>query len=116
MPFKDPGKRREYRRRWYDNNKKTEKAYIEKRKKRIRHWFAQFKSTLQCSNCKENHPATLDFHHTVNYFKESGINIMVYNGYSINKIKSELEKCIVLCSNCHRKWHHENKKPYKSII
>ncbi len=110
MPYKDPEKRRECRRRWYHNNKESEKAHIKKRKKEIRNWFNEFRKTLKCEKCGEDHPATLDFHHANKNEKEGGIAFMAFYGYSINKIKKEIEKCIVLCANCHRKEHYEENK------
>ena len=106
MPYKDLEKRRECRRRWYANNKKSEKDYVKKRKNKIKKWFTEYKSNLKCSKCAEKHISTLEFHH---HFKdkEMGIAEMTHNGYSINRIKKEINKCIVLCANCHRKLHHD---------
>ncbi|MBR9703980.1 hypothetical protein GOV12_01090 [Candidatus Pacearchaeota archaeon] len=108
MPFKDPDKRREYRRKWYYKNKESELDHIKKRKIKIRKWFEKFKLGLKCSKCNEDHPATLDFHHKNNKQKDFAIGKMVSEGYSINRVKEELMKCIVLCSNCHRKIHYKN--------
>jgi len=114
MPYKDPEKRRECRRRWYANNKESEKAHINRRKNEIRNWFIDYKSKLKCSKCREDHPATLDFHHKNSKEKEFNVTFMSYFGYSIERIKKEIAKCIILCANCHRKLHYEeNKKPYK---
>lgn len=108
MPFKDITKRREYRREWYHKNKKSERAHILRRKNEIRKWFSDYKKNLKCSMCKENHPATLDFHHKNGKEKEMSITKLVYEGYSIEKILKEIEKCIVVCSNCHRKIHYRH--------
>ncbi len=108
MPFKDLEKRRQYRRKWYSENKTSEKQHVKNRKKAIKKWLQLYKKDLKCTKCPENHPATLDFHHHSG--KEFEIAYMVANGYSIERIKKELEKCDVLCSNCHRKLHHSNKK------
>ncbi len=110
MPYKDIEKRRECRRRWYQNNKDSEKNHIYKRKKEIKDWYKEYKSKLKCSKCPENHPATLDFHHKNSKDKESQISYLVRGGYSIERIKKELSKCQVLCSNCHRKEHHIQNK------
>jgi len=112
MPYKDPEKRRECRRRWYYNHKDSEKKHVKKRKKRIKKWFESYKSNLCCSKCSENHSATLDFHHKLGKNKEMDIAKMVYEGYSIERIKKELKKCIVLCANCHRKEHY---KPFNNV-
>jgi hypothetical protein len=34
---------------------------------------------------------------------------MIHRNYSISKIKKEIKKCSVICSNCHRKLHWEEK-------
>ena len=114
MPYKDLEKRRECRRRWYAKNKKSEKAHVARRRKEIRDWFVDYRSNLQCSMCKENHPATLDFHHKDSGTKDLTVTHMTYYGYSRDAIKKEIEKCIILCANCHRKLHFNNKKPYIS--
>jgi len=108
MPIKDPEKRRAYRRTWYSKNKESEKAHVLRRKKEIKKWFLDYKKTLSCVRCGENHPAALDFHHRNQRDKSFGINTKVHVGYSIDKIKKELEKCEVLCANCHRKLHYKN--------
>jgi hypothetical protein len=108
MPYKDLKKRRAYRREWYAKNKKSEKAHILRRKKEIRTWFEKYKSKLKCSKCYEDHIATLDFHHNMGK-KEMNITKLVYEGYSIKRIKKEIEKCIILCANCHRKEHYKKK-------
>ena len=110
MPIKDIQKRREYRRKWYALNKKSEQAHVNRRKKEITNWFKKYKESLHCLMCGETHPATLDFHHKNRTDKEFGINTRVHSGYSIDKIKQEIEKCEVLCANCHRKLHYQNNK------
>lgn len=106
MPFKDKDKKREYRRKWYSLHKTSEKNYVRIRKKRIRDWIGNYKKSLKCKICSENHPAVIDFHHKND--KKFEIAYMVANGYSIARIQKELEKCEVLCSNCHRKLHYKN--------
>jgi hypothetical protein len=109
MPYKDLEKRRACRRRWYSQNKSSEKAHVRKRKENIKKWFMEYKSKLQCSKCDEDHPATIDFHHSSGE-KEKRVSLMVADGYSISRILSELGKCIVLCANCHRKVHFRKDK------
>ncbi|MEK6890496.1 MAG: hypothetical protein AABX35_04900 [Nanoarchaeota archaeon] len=108
MPFKDIEKKKEWRRSWYLKNKESVKKDVRNRKKEIRKWINEYKNNLKCKLCSEDHPAVIDFHHHSG--KEFEIAYMVANGYSIERIKKELEKCEVLCSNCHRKLHYTNKK------
>lgn len=58
-----------------------------------------------CKNCGYNKNfSALEFHHTEKKGKE--FDISKYRGYQINDcILKELEKCVLLCSNCHRKEH-----------
>ena len=109
MPFRDSEYRRKYRRKWYSQNKESEKQHVYKRKRYLKNWFLDFKKNLNCSKCNENHPATLEFHHKKEHKKEKAIGDMVDDGYSIKKILEEIKKCEVLCSNCHKKLHYNNK-------
>jgi hypothetical protein len=106
MPYKDPEKRRESWRRYYNRNKKRLSNIGQKRKKKIREWLRNYKKSLKCQRCPETHPACLEFHHKDTDKKEQEINNMVKNGCSISKIKEEIAKCDVLCSNCHKKLHY----------
>lgn len=97
--------RKKYIRQHYQDNKEI---YLEKAKigkKRIKEWYDEFKKTLKCQNCGEDHTACLDFHHLD--ASEKDINISEAVMFSKKKVEEELKKCIVLCSNCHRKLHYE---------
>ena len=110
MPFKDQNKKLEYARELYKKQKKLVVRRVAERKKKIKSWIEEYKKNLKCSNCSETHPSTLDFHHKNKNEKEQGICYFVSNGYSIDKIRQEIEKCEVLCANCHRKLHYQNNK------
>jgi hypothetical protein len=58
--------------------------------------------------CGEKHPAALDFHHTDPSTKKASVGSL--NMDSIAAINAEIAKCIVLCSNCHRKLHWTTSK------
>jgi hypothetical protein len=53
--------------------------------------------------------AALDFHHTKAEDKDGIVSELVRSG-KFKKAKAEAEKCIVLCANCHRIHHYEEKK------
>ncbi len=59
-----------------------------------------------CSTCgyKKN-MAALEFHH-VNGNKDANISNMIWKQNSIKNLRRELDKCILLCSNCHRELHN----------
>ena len=114
MPYKDPVKRAECakisRKKHYEKNKVAISAKVQARKRGIRREFAAFKATLHCTKCGENHPATLDFHHVIRHPSNVKINELLKRGAIDRAIKEIQEKCIVLCSNCHRKHHWEEAK------
>jgi hypothetical protein len=109
MPFKNPEYRRQYRKKWYSKNKESEKAHVKRRKLELKKWFFNYKKTLSCLTCKENHIATLEFHHKEGSEKKGAIINLVNNGCSIKKIEEEIKKCGVLCSNCHKKLHYRKR-------
>lgn len=57
-----------------------------------------------CIKCDEKEPCCLDFHHIDSSTKD-GI-IAERRNASEAWIRKEIEKCVVLCANCHRKLHN----------
>lgn len=114
MPYKDPIKRAECakisRKKHYEKNKAAISAKVQARKRGLRKEFAVFKATLSCTKCGENHPATLDFHHVIRHPSNRKINELLKRGAIDRAIQEIQEKCIVLCSNCHRIHHWEENK------
>lgn len=89
----------------YHRNKLSYISKARKHKDKYRVEWRNFKLSLKCFVCGENHPATLDFHHPEDT-KENNVSTLVKNGVSWPKLVKEIEKCTVLCSNCHRKHHY----------
>jgi hypothetical protein len=95
----------EYDRNYYHRVPKRKKNKSEESKLRrykIREWIREIKRGKKC-NCGEDHPACLDFHHIND--KEFSIGNAISLSYGKNRILKEIEKCIIMCSNCHRKLH-----------
>ena len=113
MPYKDPEVRKrknaEYSKRWYQKNKQVVIDASKETKLSVRRRWHEFKSTLACIRCGENHISTLDFHHVDSSTKDSAVHKLISNGAYAKALK-EIEKCIVLCANCHRKHHYEERK------
>ena len=62
-----------------------------------------------CSICGYNKSiAALDFHHTDP--KEKDFGIAQIGTWTWSKIKQELDKCILVCANCHRELEYNNNK------
>jgi hypothetical protein len=103
---------RRYQREWYARNRELQKSRVKANSDRYKAEIREYINSLKengCSRCSEDHIATLDFHHLDPSEKEIGLNQAIRRKWSLEKIKGELEKCIILCSNCHRKLHYEEK-------
>lgn len=100
-------KQREAGRRHYQKNKEKVKAKIlaYKRKKRQEWW--EYKKSLSCARCGASHPAIIDFHHIDKNDKTRlHVNVLVKAG-KFGAAFKEIEKCLILCANCHRIHHYE---------
>jgi hypothetical protein len=108
MPYKNPEDQRKYWNKWYQKNKtKFKKQVVELKKKHrqnVSSWIQEYKQHCSCLFCGETEPVCLDFHHLSGTEKEFNIS---WNNQHVNilDVLKELEKCVVLCSNCHRKIH-----------
>lgn len=92
-------------RKHYRGNKQVYLDKNAKRLARLKKWYQAFKSQLKCSMCPENHPACLHFHHSDPDIKIDSVARMVSAGISKVRILAEIAKCMVLCANCHAKFH-----------
>jgi hypothetical protein len=76
----------------------------------ILNWHKKIKSIEllggKCQKCGEERPWLLVFHHKNKEDKEFTINKI--KDHKWNFIKKELNKCLLLCHNCHRKIHSPN--------
>jgi predicted HNH restriction endonuclease len=90
--------------RYHENNK--EKIHERKmtRRKRLKKEAIELLGG-KCKNCGYNRCiAALDFHHIGK--KEENINSLLKN-QSRQKLLKEVERCILLCANCHREVHYK---------
>lgn len=70
---------------------------------RNRKFLDEYRSNLKCIQCGEDHISTLDFHHVDS--TEKDFTVAAFGSKSIKRIEEEIKKCVVLCANCHRKLH-----------
>ena len=82
----------------------------ERRKDRLK-FINDYKSECGCKNCGEKRHYCLDLHHINPNTKHDDVPRMIRDDYGIKKIKLELQKCEVLCANCHREYHYLEKYP-----
>jgi hypothetical protein len=71
--------------------------------KRNRLLLLDIKKNSGCCKCGESNPICLDFHHIDPTIKDMSVANMV--AYSDEKLKLEINKCVIVCKNCHAKIH-----------
>ncbi len=107
-PDEKKAKQREYAARHYRKNREAVIAAAQADKARRKKLWSEYKATLSCAKCGFSHPAALDFHHKDPATKEHSVHYLTaQRRYA--KAREEVKKCIVLCANCHR-IHHYNEK------
>lgn len=98
---------KEYRKKHYLENKEDYLERTKKARKKRNEERELYKSSKSCKICGETRWWVLDFHHRDPSKKE--FNIGQISSRSMHKMKKEMEKCDILCSNCHRDYHHKLK-------
>lgn len=77
---------------------------VQLRRDRIKEMAVEYKGGC-CEICGyDKHIGALEFHHKDPNEKDFGIS---HKGYTRawKKVKIELDKCVMLCANCHREVH-----------
>lgn len=97
---------RKYKLDYYYKNKQKSKDKVMERKAELIKWLHNLKTNLKCEECSESHVATLQFHHVDPDKKTFTICQLIHDGYSKERILEEMQKCQVLCANCHSKKHY----------
>ena len=76
-------------------------GYIASKEKMLE--YAASRGPIACTRCGYNKSfAALDWHHRDPNIKDPQWN----KGWNYERLKTELDKCDLVCSNCHRELHH----------
>ena len=94
MPYKDPQRQKQA----------LHEFYLKKGGERKK-WYRDFMENKSCAYCPESTTVCLDWHHIDPSSKKGEIARMVKTRHPMEKVFEELEKCICVCANCHRKIH-----------
>lgn len=54
-----------------------------------------------CMDCGESDIVVLEFDHLRD--KVADVSVLAREGYSLDKVRREIDKCEVVCANCHRR-------------
>jgi len=108
--FKNNKKHLKNKKKRREQTKKSRKRAILRNKK----YVEAYKIQHPCP-CGETEPCCLSFHHK-NEDKVGNISDMSNKGYSIKRIQKEIDKCDILCLNCHTKLHNQERIEDVTII
>lgn len=95
---------------------KTSLSRREIKQNEARVYILDFLKYNPCIDCNESNILTLEFDHIDPASKKHTISFMVMQGYLLEKIKLEIEKCEVRCSNCHKIKTAKQQSWYKYIF
>lgn len=95
--------------------KSARTLYDAERKEKLRSVINRAKIEAGCVDCGMRDYVCLDFHHK----KEEGVgekiaslSAMLSKKATLKEINDEIDKCEVLCANCHRKRHNKKDNKY----
>jgi hypothetical protein len=101
---------------WHADNREHHNALIRKRNKRLRterrRLMLEYLSSHPCVDCGETDPLVLEFDHVRD--KRHNVGEMISRGdFSWESILREIEKCEVVCANCHRRRTYRRQGSYR---
>ena len=89
----------------FKDNKWDANEYHKHKKRNIKKILVDFKGG-KCVVCNGIYPeCCYDFHHIDPKLKEFNLAGLMQSKANLDKAKKELNKCILVCSNCHRLIH-----------
>ena len=105
--LRDPERAKRASKSWRETKRIEECDYFSNSNKRSRDrnykHIVAYLSEYPCSRCGETDIEVLEFDHLDPSEKEYNVSQLATLGYSLEKLQTEMDKCQVLCSNCHRK-------------
>lgn len=87
----------------YDHRRQSIKDRRDRNRDEQIKLMRRYKSFCGCKLCGEKEAVALDLHHTDPSGKDANPSNLTAG--SRERLVAEIRKCVVLCSNCHRKVH-----------
>lgn len=107
--------KKEIDRELYSTNHSDRQSKIRNRQNKVqtelKNYLTELKKNSKCAICNENRWWVLDFHHTRD--KKFNVSSLARRGCSLETFKEEINKCIIICANCHRDIHFKESNEYK---
>ncbi|MCU1484724.1 MAG: hypothetical protein JWN67_1470 [Actinomycetia bacterium] len=106
---------RECNRRYHQDNRKRHNAQIRARSRRLRaeisEWIRCYLFEHPCVDCGEDDPVVLEFDHLRD--KVRNVSGLVSRD-NLAAVQREIEKCEVVCANCHRRRTYQRQGSVRS--
>lgn len=85
--------------------KNKEDLYAKQKEHRVkmRQLLLEYLNNHPCEQCGESDPVVLEFDHIDPSTKTATIAKLLSGHAGWNRISTEIDKCRVLCANCHRR-------------
>lgn len=92
--------------------KQKQKDAVARFRKNRKRTLLEYAGGMKCQRCgyDKDIPDVYEFHHLDPTQKDPSWGKMITNNHRIETMKAEVEKCVVLCANCHRETHWELKQ------
>ncbi len=93
---------------------RTKDVYFNRKKEHehiIRDYLIEVKKNNPCE-CGIDNPVVLQFHHINPKEKEINPSKMCKQGWGLDRVQKELDKCKVMCANCHIILHDSERSMY----
>lgn len=90
---------------WCDANWSKKMEQQRARQQQLLDQLRNYKSSHGCCCCEECEAVCLELHHLDPSVKEIHPADMVTDGWAWSRMLEEIKKCVVVCSNCHKKIH-----------
>ena len=79
---------------------------VAKRRRKLKEELVKYKGG-KCEECGyKKCIAALEFHHKDHTQKDFSVS-STGSTMSLDRLKKEVDKCLLVCSNCHKEIHHE---------
>jgi hypothetical protein len=103
MPYKDKEKQRAAAREWARRNKDNTNFHRTNARRKSRDIVQSIKEKTPCADCGQHYPYfVMDFDHREDVDKLAHVATMVGKNAAHKKVMEEIDKCDVVCANCHR--------------
>ena len=101
--------------RLWNRDKSKKKLRAKERHHRLRKTLFETLLNSKCEICGETDPFVLEFDHIDPAQKKAAVSVLVGRRHSWESVQKEINKCRVLCANCHRRETAKEQNWYKDV-